>query len=167
MRAASSRATALETHVIVKMPSLLPACVQATPEAKKMPPPNAPTSSHRLRIGRILGAGFDRRLLALWQVHARRLRPAGRITCTCRVQVMIGRGGPWRGEISHSAHLEIRISWFKEFLAPLPRFLAKLPGYMRLQTALQVLQVRRSILGSATEALRRGERHMTHPPHRG
>ena len=35
MRAASSRATALATLVIVTMPSLLPACVQVTPEAKR------------------------------------------------------------------------------------------------------------------------------------
>ena len=63
------------------MPSLLPACVQATPEAKKMRQPHAPTSSHRLRIGCVLGAGFDRRRLALRKVRARRLRPAGRLTC--------------------------------------------------------------------------------------
>ena len=49
MRAASSRATALATLVIMTMPSLLPACVQATPEAKKMWPPHLPISSHRLR----------------------------------------------------------------------------------------------------------------------
>ena len=29
-------------------------------------------------------SGFDRRLLALWQVHSRRLRPAGRRTCRVR-----------------------------------------------------------------------------------
>ena len=81
MRAASSRATALATLVIVTMPSLLPACVQATPEAKKMQPPHAPTSSHRRPTGRVLGGGFDRRLLALRKVPARRLRPAGRLTC--------------------------------------------------------------------------------------
>ena len=63
------------------MPSLLPACVQATPEAKKMRPPHVPISSHKLRIGCVLGAGFDRRLRALRQVRARRLRPAGRLTC--------------------------------------------------------------------------------------
>ena len=81
MRAASSRATVLATLVIMTMPSLLPACVQATPEAKKMRPPHVPLSSHRLRIGCVLGAGFDRRLLALRKVPARRLRPAGRLTC--------------------------------------------------------------------------------------
>ena len=81
MRAPSSRATALATLVIMTMRSLLPACVQATPEAKKKRPPHVPLSSHRLRIGRVLGAGFDRRLLALRQVRSRRLRPAGRLTC--------------------------------------------------------------------------------------
>ena len=42
---------------------------------------HAPTSSHRRPIGRVHGAGFDRRLLSLRQVYARRLRPAGRLTC--------------------------------------------------------------------------------------
>ena len=81
MRAAGSRPTLLATLVLVTRPNLLPACLQTTPEEKKMRPPHAPTSSHRLRIGCVLGAGFDRRLLALWQVRARRLRPAGRLTC--------------------------------------------------------------------------------------
>ena len=80
MPAASSRAAALETLVIMTMPSLLPACVQATPEAKKMRPPHVLISSHKLRIGRVLRAGFDRRLLALRQVRARCLRPAVRLT---------------------------------------------------------------------------------------
>ena len=47
-------------------------------------PPHVPISSHRLRIGRVLVAGFDRWPLALRKVRARRLRPAGRLTC--RVQ---------------------------------------------------------------------------------
>ena len=42
-----------------------------------MRPPHAPTSSHRLPIGRVLGEGFDRRLLVLRKVRERRLRPAG------------------------------------------------------------------------------------------
>ena len=44
-------------------------------------PPHAPTSSHRRPIGRVLGAGFDRRQLSLRQARVRRLRPAGRLTC--------------------------------------------------------------------------------------
>ena len=54
MRSAGSRATALATLVLVTRPNLLPACVQATPEAKKMRPPHAPTSSHRRPIERFL-----------------------------------------------------------------------------------------------------------------
>ena len=48
-------------------------------------PPHAPTNSHRRPIGRFLGAGFDMRLLALRQVHSRRLRPVGRLTCASNV----------------------------------------------------------------------------------
>ena len=98
MRAASSRATALATLVIMTMPSLLPACVQATPEAKKMWPPHVPISSHRLRIG-ALGAGFDMRLLALRQLQ---LRPAGRLTC--RVH-----GRAERSNQAGSLHWETRL----------------------------------------------------------
>ena len=85
MRAAGSRATALATLVLVTRPKLLPACVHATPEEKKMQLPHAPISSHRRLIWRFLGADFDRLLLSLRHVHSRRLRPAGRLTC-CRVQ---------------------------------------------------------------------------------
>ena len=42
-----------------------------------MPRPHAPISSHRRPIGRFFGADFDRRLLALRQVHSRRA-PTGR-----------------------------------------------------------------------------------------
>ena len=47
MRAAGSRATALATLVIMTMPSLLPACVQATPVRKKR------CGRHRYRYPRI------------------------------------------------------------------------------------------------------------------
>ena len=50
---------------------------------KKMRPQHALISSHKLPIGRFLGAGFGRRLLALRQVHS---RPAGRLTCRVRVR---------------------------------------------------------------------------------
>ena len=46
-----------------------------------MRPHYAPASSHRRPTGRVLGAVFGRRLLALRKVRARRLRPAGRLTC--------------------------------------------------------------------------------------
>ena len=52
-----------------------------------MRPPHAPTSSHRRLIERVLGAGFDRRLLSLRQVYARRLRSAGRLTCRVHGQL--------------------------------------------------------------------------------
>ena len=55
-----------------------PACVHATPEKKMRP--HAPISSHRRPTGRFLGAGFDRRLLALQQT-TEKSRPAGRLTC--------------------------------------------------------------------------------------
>ena len=72
-------------------------------DSKKMRPPHAPTSSHR-PIGRVLGAGFDRRLLALRQVRARRLRPAGRLTC--RVHGQIGRCA-----ILHKKKYYTRTTW--------------------------------------------------------
>ena len=80
MRADGSKATALATLILVTMPSLLPACVQATPEENKMRPLHAPISSHRRPIGRVLGAGFDRRLLALRQVCARHLGPEAHLS---------------------------------------------------------------------------------------
>ena len=48
-----------------------------------MRPQHALISSHKLPIGRFLGADFGRRLLALRQVHS---RPAGRLTCRVRVR---------------------------------------------------------------------------------
>ena len=102
MRVASSRAAALATLVIMTMRSLLPACVQVTPEAKKTRPPHVPLSSHRLRIGPVLGAGLGRRLVALRQVRVRRLRPAGRLTCRVHAQKMTGAATRSRTLSQHS-----------------------------------------------------------------
>ena len=84
MRATSSRATTRDS--CSRDEAKPPASVQATHEAKKMEkkmqPAHASTSSHRRPTGRFLGAGFDRRLLALRKAFfMRRLRPAGRLTC--------------------------------------------------------------------------------------
>ena len=79
MRAVGSRATALATLVLVTRPRT--SCQRAS---RRLP--------RKTRCGRLLaskadrarlGAGFDRRRLVLREVHARRLRPAGRLTCTC------------------------------------------------------------------------------------
>ena len=71
MRAAGSRATALATLLIMTMPSLLPACVQATPEAKKM------YRYPMYRYPRIGCADRERPWSRLWQAAAG--TPAG--TC--------------------------------------------------------------------------------------
>ena len=88
-----------------------PASVRLGDSRKKMQPPHAPTSSHRRPTGRVLGGGFDRRLLALRKVPARRLRPAGRLTCRVHGQIIqshdwfvrvciVKEGGVWyRGTV--------------------------------------------------------------------
>ena len=63
-----------------------PASVRPGDSRGKMRPSHVPTSSHRWPIGRVHGAGFGRRLLALRKLHARRLRPAERLTCRVHAQ---------------------------------------------------------------------------------
>ena len=101
------------------MPSLLPACFQATPEDNKMWPPQVPISSHRLRIGRVLVAGFDRRLLALRQVRARRLRLVGAHLYLSRPRAEFASG---------QIHLGAHFQYIKYFPRPTP--LGKAPFFI-------------------------------------